>query len=757
MNEITKWPVVILTNYRTGSSVLGHMLGQRYGVPYFEEPAQHGGEVDYFIEFVEGYTSDKYVVKFMIDQIQDCHIYQQLLDSECFKIRLMRDDELNQCVSYYIAMNRQVWDQKVEVIENPYEVEVDVRAMTWAATAIHQNNLDLIDSLIKFDLDYKYEELDLSANGIHYKTTPPTNLEAVRTEMNKILEVKNFGHYNSGWKTFKHQGHVAAREENIRTGYAFDWYYLTEPNPDKDRLTTFSIKETRHDSVDFWPLWNLPPIKRIWANNNPRMEIAAGDEDYALERNDETNPFIYSIIPYPRARTTKMTDGSLTRITEYHCIDKKFLIDMFIDRNHQNDYWEQYLYDKKNNISFETTLTTYEAKKPRLFCGRATGDNFSFSLYLKFINSLNNASFLYVWSTYLEPDKIFFPDNEHNSITEGQIRLQMFNHMREDLVVIGIKDHMTCKHFDPWTEVKPSTAQYLDDMFTFYGEKKFIMFTSMEKLDSYITNKNVYIVPWGGDITNHRVEYQDVGPVLDKNLDSEYTYLSLNRGGRSHRAAAVQLLHGMDIQKHGLISCMFSMPLPETYDFQYDTKQKKIKELIDKGLGVFDKSLLAIQDSVDIYKKEHNDNPSNFKEKLVDYYRNSFVEIVSETSFTEKAFLITEKTLNSIYGCSFPIFISSAGTVELLRNMGMDMFDDIIDHSYDLIENPVDRLYQAIRSNLSLLTNNKKTKRLWSKNKDRFKNNVTWAQTTMYDYYTNRAQTIFDLVVRQIGGSNDKL
>ena len=45
-------------------------------------------------------------------------------------------------------------------------------------------------------------------------------------------------------------------------------------------------------------------------------------------------------------------------------------------------------------------------------------------------------------------------------------------------------------------------------------------------------------------------------------------------------------------------------------------------------------------------------------------------------------------------------------------DMGIDVFDDIIDHSYDVIENPIDRIYQAITKNKELLTNNQYVKDL---------------------------------------------
>jgi hypothetical protein len=38
--------------------------------------------------------------------------------------------------------------------------------------------------------------------------------------------------------------------------------------------------------------------------------------------------------------------------------------------------------------------------------------------------------------------------------------------------------------------------------------------------------------------------------------------------------------------------------------------------------------------------------------------------------------------------------------------MGLDMYDDIIDHSYDNITDPIERVYAAIYNNKELLSNN---------------------------------------------------
>lgn len=75
------------------------------------------------------------------------------------------------------------------------------------------------------------------------------------------------------------------------------------------------------------------------------------------------------------------------------------------------------------------------------------------------------------------------------------------------------------------------------------------------------------------------------------------------------------------------------------------------------------------------------------------------------------------------------------------------MFDDIVDHGYDTIDDPAKRLEYAITQNKELLTNNTRTKALWIKNKARFENNVDFCRERLYNYYSDRARKMLDGII----------
>jgi hypothetical protein len=393
-----------------------------------------------------------------------------------------------------------------------------------------------------------------------------------------------------------------------------------------------------------------------------------------------------------------------------------------------------------------------------LIVNRPPHDKFTFQLFCQLTNSTNlPASSIYLWSPVIDPSysgywehtpywegEHWYPKRWHEE-DENKYKSLMLDYIRHDTIVLGVKDHLTSYNFNPWTEEIPVMVKYLKDFTEFYSDKKIILLTSLENLDKYIQRDNVRVICWGGDLTNQIDEYQQLAPVLDKNFDSNKNYVSLNRNPRSHRAMLVSLLHGLDLQSHGLISCMFKDTLVDLFDetkWQFDDEHASIKNTIATGFELLKQSTELLSDDYEIYTTT-NDNVTNFKNTLSKYYTDTFVEIITETSYTEKAYLLTEKTLNSIYGCNFPILLSSSGAVALLRDAGMDMFDDIIDHSYDLIDNPVDRLNAAIYNNKRLLSDNAYVKQIWQENQHRFIKNVEFAKSTIYDFYRNRATDQF--------------
>lgn len=82
----------------------------------------------------------------------------------------------------------------------------------------------------------------------------------------------------------------------------------------------------------------------------------------------------------------------------------------------------------------------------------------------------------------------------------------------------------------------------------------------------------------------------------------------------------------------------------------------------------------------------------------------SAVSIITESQRFEKAIHFSEKTAYAIFGQTFPIWVGGYRQADEWRIMGFDVFDDIIDHSYQYHDTLIERCWHAFADNLEILT-----------------------------------------------------
>ena len=323
------------------------------------------------------------------------------------------------------------------------------------------------------------------------------------------------------------------------------------------------------------------------------------------------------------------------------------------------------------------------------------------------------------------------------------------------LIIIGVKDLVDLwMSFNWWHETQTSGAASIDGFARRHPQSNIIIFTSVEKLDQEIQQSNVHVIPWGGDWVNQQAGYTVLEPVLDKNFSSDRSFICLNRHVRPHRLIALSYLLGGGYQDHGVISYLKNPKgnpdvLLDNVSWEFGPEHDSIREQILNGFGQISTYQGFENDDYHIYKNygvKPNDNIGNFNNRLRPMYRNSFVEIVTESTFAEPSFAITEKTAHSFFGCNFPIILGGCGIIAHLREIGFDMFDDVVDHSYDQIANPFDRIVSAIESNRRLLIDSDHAKQSWRRCHTRFEHNVQTVRN-IYAWYEHRAKTKFARVL----------
>jgi len=83
----------------------------------------------------------------------------------------------------------------------------------------------------------------------------------------------------------------------------------------------------------------------------------------------------------------------------------------------------------------------------------------------------------------------------------------------------------------------------------------------------------------------------------------------------------------------------------------------------------------------------------------------TLLSLITEPAYYEKECIVTEKTLMAIYAGTVPIWVGGWRIPDYMASMGFDVFDDIVDHSYQNNPDPEQRCNLAIELNLELLTN----------------------------------------------------
>lgn len=318
-----------------------------------------------------------------------------------------------------------------------------------------------------------------------------------------------------------------------------------------------------------------------------------------------------------------------------------------------------------------------------------------------------------------------------------------FNFNKRNVILV-IKDSLCgWRDVDWWHGGTVAGAAWLQDMAARCPETNFVVLTSLENLHLEFSGlpHNLQIVNCGGDLVNQHDLYAQVEPVLDKDFSSERCFISLNRNRRPARKILISYLYGRALETTGHISHLFldsralEQDLLEDICWQFDLpRQDRLKSTILEGWQRIQHSAPA-SPGLEIYPKHViNDNVSNFEQNLRPLYRRSFVELTVETTFEPSSFLLTDKTQNIFFACNFPILLSGAGAVQHLRHMGMDMFDDVIDHAYDSVVNPLDRLAQAVDRNFRILSDPDLARDQWLRCRDRMAANAEAIKTIAFRY-----------------------
>lgn len=108
------------------------------------------------------------------------------------------------------------------------------------------------------------------------------------------------------------------------------------------------------------------------------------------------------------------------------------------------------------------------------------------------------------------------------------------------------------------------------------------------------------------------------------------------------------------------------------------------------------------------------------------------VSVITEPCYYERESMITEKTVMAIYAGTLPLWAGGWRLPDVMRDLGFDVFDDVIDHSYSDLDDPQQRFEQAMTCNQHLLQDFDTVKLIVQQNQSRLQHNLDLLQSNVF-------------------------
>jgi LPS sulfotransferase NodH len=157
--KIDKFPIIILSSPRTGSTLLAQIIKSKYSnLKLFLEP-DASNTMDDFIEYSN--NSNQYILKFHLKQLFKFpqNINKKIFNNDAFLIRIQRKNEIDQIVSNYIELYRNIWYYDKNIMYKEEIIPIDLDSIQLSINTVRRYNNILNNLNIKYDLDIYYENL----------------------------------------------------------------------------------------------------------------------------------------------------------------------------------------------------------------------------------------------------------------------------------------------------------------------------------------------------------------------------------------------------------------------------------------------------------------------------------------------------------------------------------------------------------------------------------------------------------------------
>lgn len=233
-----------------------------------------------------------------------------------------------------------------------------------------------------------------------------------------------------------------------------------------------------------------------------------------------------------------------------------------------------------------------------------------------------------------------------------------------------------------WTD-NTLVIMHCQDFLTVSGNRS----RELEKIQQHFGSRSnqVAVIHWNIDI----------GKIHDTPL--KLLYFPTHSYEFLQRVAAIQdqWQPGLTVKRTHNWQCLNGVPRPH--------RRLAISAVRVLGNGIFSYANDIPLPKWDYKSYRGTENEENFV-RLNYVYGDCDINVVTETVYDYSPGIISEKTIMAWLALQVPLVIGYQGIVDHCESLGFDMFRDIVDCSYDRLDNDT-RLTQAFKLNWDLLTN----------------------------------------------------
>lgn len=332
---------------------------------------------------------------------------------------------------------------------------------------------------------------------------------------------------------------------------------------------------------------------------------------------------------------------------------------------------------------------------------------------------------------------------------------QIGNKIRDRILPFP-QEIIDCWKQNPNFNVVLANEQEFESFNTFKFVHFWTKFNNLNQNQIWIVNNNIKLEDYKAKLNSQMNVYATskvrthIGlAMMEAMPDLKYTtekegkfFLCHNRRIRPHRYSLLVLL-----KQNGLL---------DNVDWSlangWDAKQKYASHPI----GLY-QSCLSDEDmekmiddmmyfiNIDQKKSFYEEDKNWFREDNIDYvdwgrtyeylsYKNSYVNITTETEFDTNEIHVTEKSFKPFVTFQFPLILASPNHIyEIKKRYDFDWFDDVIDHSYDTILDHKERLSAFVKEIKRINDNKEFFIDFYKNNKERFQKNHNIAHALTHD------------------------